>query len=552
MKTINILECISDIAKKLGNCEISINSADIESQSLNSLTSYMQLTEKQVLLFVAIFVTQNQRFGETNIKGISDFLKISFFEMLTFKNDFDVLLEKQFIIETEYFNNRKRRRSFSRTEFEINEEALIAIYDNTPLDIIKKKSLDVYGFVETVSNFISERSDQRMDTFSLISKMQKLESSHNKLHLVEQLTHLKINDEERLFFYEMCNDMLRESYTDVYRTLSDIFDHPRRRFSTARSFRQGKSLLHDLDLVSNVEGSFMNEFKMRLTNRGMELFLQEDAMVFIDKQKARELILPSKIQLKTMYFEPEMQQQINFLSQSLENEQHTKLTERLKDKAMPSGINCIFYGEPGTGKTETAMQIAKATGRAIFLVDISNTKSMWFGESEKTVRDIFNRYRKACKLSEFKPILLFNEADAVFSKRKDVNTSNVAQTENAIQNIILEEMERMDGILIATTNLAENLDSAFDRRFLFKLRFDKPTKEARQAIWKDKLNWITDEDATVLAGKFDFTGGEIDNVVRKALTHEILTGKLPSSNILIDFCSGEKFEIKSKRSTVGF
>ena len=73
---------------------------------------------------------------------------------------------------------------------------------------------------------------------------------------------------------------------------------------------------------------------------------------------------------------------------------------------------------------------------------------------------------KSIYLCKVKPILLFNEADAVFSKRKDVNNGNVAQTENAIQNIILEEMENLDGILIATTNLADNLDGAFERRFV--------------------------------------------------------------------------------------
>ncbi len=78
--------------------------------------------------------------------------------------------------------------------------------------------------------------------------------------------------------------------------------------------------------------------------------------------------------------------------------------------------------------------------------------------------------------------LLFNEADGVFGKRKDNPSSNVTQTEIAIQNIILEEMEKLDGILFATTNLTDNLDKAFERRFLFKIRFDKPTLEAKTNI----------------------------------------------------------------------
>jgi hypothetical protein len=550
---INVLKCISDIAKKLGNSELMFTADNSTNVNIVHLKNYMQVTETQALLFVAIFAAQNQRFGDVNIKGISDFLKMDFFDILNYKSDFDTLLERRLILEPEFFNNRRRSKSFSRIEFEVSEEVLLSIYDNVPLEINDKKlGLDVYGFVDAVSKLIVNRSDEFFDTFKLLSEMEKLESANPKIHLVEQLMFLNIDKSERLFFYEICKDFLSENYTDVHRTLTDIYDHPRYRFSKLRLFKEAKSTLHELDLVSNVEGSFMNEFKMRLTNRGLEIFLQEDAKDFLDKQKSREMILPTSINAKTLYFEPDMQQQINFLSQTLEDEQYTKLTERLKEKTMPTGINCIFYGEPGTGKTESAMQIAKATGRSVFMVDISNTKSMWFGESEKTVRDIFNRYRKACKLCELKPILLFNEADAVFSKRKEVNASNLAQTENAIQNIILEEMERMDGILIATTNLAENIDSAFDRRFLFKLRFEKPTKEMKMAIWKDKINWITDDAATELATKFDFSGGEIDNVARKVITHELLTGIRPTAAEIFGFCNGEKFALRNKRSTVGF
>ena len=91
---------------------------------------------------------------------------------------------------------------------------------------------------------------------------------------------------------------------------------------------------------------------------------------------------------------------------------------------------------------------------------------MWYGESEKIVKGIFTRYKRMCKRSSVKPILLFNEADAILSKRHNMDGGrSTDQTENTIQNIILEEMEKLDGILIATTNLADNLDKAFERRF---------------------------------------------------------------------------------------
>ena len=227
-----------------------------------------------------------------------------------------------------------------------------------------------------------------------------------------------------------------------------------------------------------------------------------------------------------------------------------ELRKQLEEKGMQKGIAALLYGPPGTGKTESVMQVAKATGRAIYHVDISSTKSCWFGESEKLIKEVFKRYEDICEHSEKRPILLFNEADGIFSKRKDTDSSNVAQTENTIQNIILEEMERLDGILIATTNMAENLDGAFERRFLFKIKFDKPTLEARKNIWLSKMPSLSYDNAGILATSFPYSGGEIDNIVRKATIMEVLGGKELEIQDLKRLCREEKLHGGSGR--IGF
>ena len=189
-------------------------------------------------------------------------------------------------------------------------------------------------------------------------------------------------------------------------------------------------------------------------------------------------------------------------------------------------------------------------------VDISATKSAWFGESEKKIKEVFTDYKELCsKMKKLKcgrtPILLFNECDAVFSKRKDISYSNTAQTENSIQNIILEEMENLEGILIATTNLTDNLDPAFERRFLFKIRFENPTVEAKRAIWKNKLPWLSAEKAQQLATAYNLSGGEIDNIVRKAEMKEIVSGVRPLYKDIVEMCKVEKLNSTTTRK-VGF
>ena len=128
----------------------------------------------------------------------------------------------------------------------------------------------------------------------------------------------------------------------------------------------------------------------------------------------------------------------------------------------------------------------------------------------------------------------------------------VDKMENSIQNIILQEMETLEGIMIATTNLTTNLDKAFERRFLYKIRFDKPTVNARIEIWQAMLKGLSNEDAQTLASQFDLSGGEIENIARKQSVNVILSGNdTIDIQEIISTCRHEKIT-KDSRPRIGF
>lgn len=185
-------------------------------------------------------------------------------------------------------------------------------------------------------------------------------------------------------------------------------------------------------------------------------------------------------------------------------------------------------------------------------VDVNKIKSCWVGESEKNIKAAFDRYRNICKNSPLAPILLFNEADAILGIRMEGASNAVDKMENSIQNIILQEMESIEGIMIATTNLTTNLDKAFERRFLYKIRFDKPTAEARAQIWQSMLHGLTDKDARKLASDFDLSGGEIENIARRHTVNTILSGSdLIDMEAITESCRRERISSPS-RHVVGF
>ena len=266
----------------------------------------------------------------------------------------------------------------------------------------------------------------------------------------------------------------------------------------------------------------------------------------------KDIIAHSSITPKQLFYNEREQKAIKQLSQLLEHERFMEVKGELKKLGFRSGFACLFHGAPGTGKTETVLQLARATGRDLMQVNISEIKSMWVGESEKNIKAIFTRYRKLVEESDKAPILLFNEADAIIGKRLDNVQRSTDKMENAMQNIILEEIEKLDGILIATTNLTCNMDKAFERRFIYKIEFDKPCKEAKSAIWQSMIPDLSGKDAYTLASKYDFSGGQIENIARKSVVDKILTGEHFSFDTLCTHCDSEILDGNQNRRRIGF
>lgn len=220
---------------------------------------------------------------------------------------------------------------------------------------------------------------------------------------------------------------------------------------------------------------------------------------------------------------------------------------------MKGGLTILLYGAPGTGKTESVMQLARHSGRMVLAADASTIRSKWVGETEKNIKRLFQDYKKAIDLYEAVPILLFNEADAILGRRRAV-IDRVEQMENALQNILLQELENFEGIFIATTNLEENLDPAFDRRILYKVRFSPPTDALRQAIWRDKLPELTDELLESVNKQYKLTGGQIDNVAKKIEVSRLLDPGTPISLTYLSALAEEEISLRTgqHRRPVGF
>ncbi|MEY5040754.1 MAG: hypothetical protein RLZZ414_282, partial [Bacteroidota bacterium] len=360
-------------------------------------------------------------------------------------------------------------------------------------------------------------------------------------------------EEKYLFFYVIWKYLDGEKDTWVHRAFQGIYDNTYDRINETQNFLAKESNLIKEDWLEIEDADFFDDAKMKLTDKAIDLLAECDIKLKIkNTEKGKNIIQPNDVPFRKLIYSDDEVKQLELLKSLLNEDNFKNTQERLAQKALPKGITVLMHGSPGTGKTESVLQIAKATNREIIKVDISESRSMWFGESEKIIKQVFKDYKSYAKKQKSTPILLFNEADAIISKRKDVTKSNVSDTENRIQNILLEEIENFEGILIATTNLSDNLDKAFERRFLFKIEFKKPNISTKIQIWQLKMQHLSNEDCAMLASRFDFSGGQIDNIVRKNEINEIIHGSTVDINTLLEYCKEETLSNQTFKTPIGF
>lgn len=191
---------------------------------------------------------------------------------------------------------------------------------------------------------------------------------------------------------------------------------------------------------------------------------------------------------------------------------HWGLGERHADGL---GLAFAFAGPPGTGKTICAEALAHALGKKLLVVRYSELESMWVGETGKNVAALFRT------AAEQDAVLLFDEADAIASRRFESISYGYEREANAVINVLLSELERFPGVTIFATNLAANFDPAFERRIRTHILFELPGAPERELIWRaqlhaDKTPLADDVDFRALAEEFAVSGGDIKNAVLKA------------------------------------
>ena len=541
----NVLNTIIEIEQGTKDSRMNHDNLSPIGESLRCFADYLQVGETQAMFFAVIFSLNYQERNVT-IEEVADHFDLNPLSILPYHRELEDLIDAGYL---ESKSHMRRNTHLANRSLKIPNYLVKAVLENRATGIVKEPvEKDFPGFLQELGDLFEQRMDDSLLSWHLFDEAKALMEYYSDVEELQKVEKLGLEVKEKLFYFHVCKNTLTGSTNiNVHGAVEDIFDKIRDRLDFKKQLFQERSALFEYDLLEWGRANFRNQRTVRLSPKSLNMLFGTDAGLFMNQQQMNHVIRPGDIKENMLFYNPEEEERIGFLRDMMKQDRLGELQERLREKNMPQGITVLMHGSPGTGKTETARQLARQTGREIIHVDLSDAKSMWFGESEKKVREIFDSYRNYAREKEMLPVLLFNEADALFAKRRDTNRSNVAQTENAIQNILLEQLEEFDGILMATTNLTKNLDTAFDRRFLYKIRFREPSVKVKSRIWQSKIPGLPEESSRMLAREYSFSGGQIDNVARKVVTEEVLYGHKPDFGKIRAFCDDELIRKENKR-----
>lgn len=531
----NVTDYIERIAKETENSHLDNVKMKSLSSQLKKLMDVLKCSREQSFMFALIFYLSLEH-RSVDFGDLARHIDIPVMRTLKYKADIDQLVKNR-LVRIEKRNTFDQRTNLS---FYIPMNVINGILKNK-LTISFGKINDSFNFVIRTFEMMQVAKEDASSFETLKDDLRDLCNENSHLHIAKIVATSDIPVYEMLIMiftvYKMMNGEEDVSLSEACEFLQgdNTFQ-----FTVRRQFMNGTTDVTKRGFIEMKPGSFRNDNELNVTETGLQFLLGDEAEnIILRSDRSKNELGPDKIAPVNLFLNKAETRQLTTLEELLEPGKFADITNRMNGKKMKAGFTVLFYGNPGTGKTESVYQLALKTGRSIFRVEISQTKSMWFGESEKLIKGVFQSYKKLAESRKTSPILLFNEADGIFGNRTTKQDSAVSQTLNAMQNIILQEMEDFEGILIATTNLTENLDRAFDRRFLYKVKFETPKLETRIQIMRDKLPFLTPEAVGQLCVRFSLTGGQMANIAKKCSIHELLNGQLPQLNEIETFCREE-------------
>ena len=451
-------------------------------------------------------------------------------------------------------SNAKNRhtKSLVKQTFQADEKVYDALLSDKPERLEFQPARNFPSLLKNIQNIIDRRNDGCFDAETMLKLVERDIVNTKKckeLDWINQFDGLSIT-EMTLFFCAAIQHQKDEQTVDLEYNIKLVEDNFSKQKALRDSIANKSSMLIQYDLLVRDEDAFIFDEFVGLTDKAKDALFEKDKTTTKKSDYSTGTIInPEDIFLEELFYNESEWSQINTIEKILSKEKHQLVVNQLLENGLAKGISILFNGFSGTGKTATAKRLAKITNRPLFCVDVEKIANKWIGDTEKNTKKIFDEYYEFSKECDLTPILFFNE-DSIFSKRVEVGHSS-DRTHNSMQNILLEQMEQFTGISIVTSNHAEKLDKAFERRFLYKVEFEKPTKETQYNLLSNAFQNISKDSINTVLENYSFTGGQIYNI-RKKYIMQCIIEDVNLDELFIKLCKEELSLESNKTKSIGY
>lgn len=534
---ITLARAFEEVASKMEDSKLTDQAFAEVADATSYIGAKLKVNPAQAFI-LAVMLHNVWRSMET--KEFADYAKVSPIRMMALQKDFDCLVSKGLIVCV-----KPTAYNYWQQTFSLSAGVIQAAKYNKKYTPASYKDLTTQDVLDMIESLLQDCDYSKMTYHQMVEHLDKLIADAQHVEFCKKVKALGMSSEDMVLFLigVVCLVSKNENLVTIS-DYDDILPSICQR-KMVRQFRSKQNFLCANNLMEATDNDFDT---YRLTKKAKNEYLKEFGIEEDDSDDDdRQTDSPTEeekedVVEKKLFYNPSEMQQIERLQSLLSQEKFEEVQSRMRAAGMRPGFTCLFYGSPGTGKTESVIQLARATGREIVQVNVANLRNKYVGESEKNVQRIFDDYAEKLEETDVTPILLFNEADGIFGNRSTGISDAVDQMNNTMQNIILQNMETFEGILIATTNLTDNFDKAFERRFLFKICFEKPRAEVRKQIWMSVLPQLTSDDAAILATRYDFTGAMIENVAKRLTIDEVLYDRPMTLDNIKRLCDEEQIK----------
>ena len=505
------------------------------------LSGLFNLSHIQCALLSIVFnFTIDEDLERVKTDRLLSFLGLDLEVFYDIKGDIEVLINRGFIKQ----KKEDRSNNLFNSSFVVNQKLLDMLFRNEEIQfgVLFGNGYSFIQFCGQQYRVCNRKLLSHLSREEVLNEISEQENKNENLTQIQTMKSLGLQVKDRLFMYYIIHRYKdgNENAVSAYTIGFDVLG-PAKVLSFIHKLKNKNTQMQVQGLVELV-----GDNELQLTDKAKELLLNDVTNTVEEGQSevstTHYFTKHDSIPERRLYFNSDIQRELNILQTLLQKDNFDEYQQAMRLKGNHNiGLSVLLYGPSGGGKTSIANTISRYTKRDILQVDLSQVRAKWYGDSEKNIKKIFVDYQAKCKISDNTPILLLDECDAILGKRSNTGEKH-DQTEAVMTNQLLEQFEKNNGIILGITNLVENLDPAFMRRFTMKYYIGNPDQKAVKSILKSKLDFLNEKEIGWIADRHLLTGGQIENISQKCVISRIITKSNPTVHEILEYCENEKIK----------